>query len=692
MKQTFYVTTPIYYVNARPHLGHVYTTLVADTLVRFKRQRGVGSFFLTGTDEHGINIERAAEARGVPIKQHVDLIAQQFKDAFAHIGIEYGRWVRTTDPYHEQGVQRLWSLIQDRGYIYKGEYHGWFCGWCNEFKEVEDDSSEPSCPVHDKPLDRIAEESYFFKLSEMQDRLLELYRSRPGFIQPETRRNEVVSFVSGGLKDLSISRVSVKWGIPVPGDPAHTIYVWFDALANYITALGWGNSQFNDFDRYWPGIHLVGKDILRFHAVYWPAFLLAAGVEVPSSVRVHGMWLSGGRKMSKTLGNTIDLSVLYRHFTPDMIRYFVLREMAFGHDGDFTYEALIDRVNSDLADGIGNLASRTLTMVRNYFDGVPPAVTGDIADARLKEEGGQVRVAVDHAKAGFDQEFEGLNFSRALESAWAAIARIDKFISDNQPWKLAKDPARRPELEAVIATAYEGLRQVVLLVAPALPNAAREIWRQLGCSGDPLAIDPASVSWGQAREHDVKIGQITGAFPKLPKDKIMSEIEKERAAATEPAVQEGLSQQKPAREAAPVQEAVSEQKPAPEPASAATPEAAGAATPTLAPTITIDDFAKVDLRVATILAAERVPKADKLLKLQVDLGEAQPRQILAGIAQYYTPEEIIGRKIIVVANLAPRKLRGLESNGMLLAASIGEEGKPVLATFAEDVPNGARLK
>jgi len=688
MKETFYVTTPIYYVNARPHLGHVYTTLVADTLVRFKRQRGVASFFLTGTDEHGINIERAAEASGIPIKQHVDQIAQQFKDAFAHIGIEYGRWVRTTDPYHEQGVQKLWSVLQDHGYIYKGEYHGWFCGYCNEFKEVEDDDTEPLCPVHDKPLDRIAEESYFFKLSEMQDRLLELYRSRPDFIQPETRRNEVISFVSGGLKDLSISRVSVKWGIPVPGDPAHTIYVWFDALANYITALGWGNSQYNDFERYWPGIHLVGKDILRFHAVYWPAFLLAAGVEVPSSIRVHGMWLSGGRKMSKTLGNAIDLSVLYRHFTPDMIRYFVLREMAFGHDGDFTYEALIDRVNSDLADGIGNLASRTLTMVRNYFDGVPPTVSG----GRLEEEAAQVRAAVEQAKAGVDQEFDGLNFSRALESVWAAIARIDKFISDNQPWKLAKDPARRSDLEAVIATAYEGLRQVVLLVAPALPNAAREIWGQLGCSGDPLEINPAGVAWGQGRDPQARIGQITGAFPKLPKDKIMSEIEKEKAAAAETTAQEAASEQKFVKETASAQEAVSQARSATDAAPAATPEPAVTGTPALAPTITIDDFVKVDLRVATILAAERVPKADKLLKLQVDLGEGQPRQILAGIAQYYSPEEITGRKIIVVANLAPRKLRGLESNGMLLAASIGEEGKPVLATFAEDVPNGARLK
>ena len=672
MKETFYVTTPIYYVNARPHLGHIYTTLVADTLIRFKRQRGVDSFFLTGTDEHGINIERAAEARGMPLQQHVDEIVQEFKEAFAHLGIEYDRWVRTTNLYHEQGVQKLWTAILDRGYIYKGEYQGWFCGYCNEFKEVDDDIATPLCPVHEKPLDRIAEESYFFKLSEMQDRLLELYRSRPDFIQPETRRNEVISFVSGGLKDLSISRVSVKWGVPVPGDPGHTIYVWFDALANYITALGWGNSEYQDFGRFWPGHHLVGKDILRFHAVYWPAFLLAAGVEVPSSVRVHGMWLSGGRKMSKTLGNTIDLAVLYKHFTPDMIRYFVLREMSFGHDGDFTYEALVDRVNSDLADGIGNLASRTLTMVRNYFDGSPPRVTGGNAEGRLnKEDACQVRAAVEQAKAGFDGEFDTLNFSRALEAAWAAIARIDKFISDNQPWQLAKDSARRADLEAVIATAYEGLRQVVLLIGPALPNAARQIWQQMGCQGDPLAINPAGVAWGD-QGGPLRIGQVTGAFPKLPKDKIMSEIEKERAADQPQSGQATTEQALPAEEAA-----------APSVATGILP---------LAPTITIEDFVNIDLRVATVLAAERVPKADKLLRLQVDLGEGEPRQILAGIAQYYTAEQMVGRKIIVVANLAPRKLRGLESNGMLLAASIGEEGRPVLATFTEDVPNGARLK
>jgi methionyl-tRNA synthetase len=686
MAKTFYVTTPIYYVNARPHLGHLYTTLVADTMTRFKRQRGVDSFFLTGTDEHGVNIERAAEARGIPVKQHVDEIVQEFKDAFSPMGIEYDRWIRTTDPFHEESVQKLWQVLYDRGYIYKGNYEGWFCAYCNEFKDVEPGDENPICPDHDRPLTRVAEESYFFKLSAMQAPLLDLYRSRPDFVRPESRLNEVVSFVAGGLKDLSVSRVSVKWGIPVPGDPAHTIYVWLDALANYITALGWGNNAYHDFDRYWPGTHLVGKDILRFHAVYWPALLLAAGIEVPRQVRAHGMWLSGGRRMSKTLGNTIDLSVLYKHFTPDMIRYFVLREMAFGQDGDFTYGALIDRVNSDLADGLGNLASRTLTMVKNYFEGKPPSHLPDSASAPVLAGAQEVRAAVEQGKHGFDAEFYEMNFSRAIEAAWAAIARIDKFITENQPWKLAKQPSGRTDLDAVLFTAYEGLRQIVLLMAPVLPTTTREIWGQMGLAGEPLKINPAESDWGALNELP-RIDRVAPAFPKLPKEKIMTEIENEKA----PSAEAGASQTSKADSGnASSQPAVDAEAP-----SGAVPSAAPATsslTPPLADTIAIDDFVKVDLRVATVLEAERIPKADKLLKLSVDVGEGQPRQILAGIAMHYSPEQLIGRKIVVVANLAPRKLRGLESNGMLLAASVGEDGKPVLTTFAEDVPNGARLK
>lgn len=661
MAETFYVTTPIYYVNSRPHLGHAYTTLVADSIIRFKRQRGIDSFLLTGTDEHGINIERAAAARGLPVKQHVDEVVGEFKTAFARLGVEYDRWIRTTDPFHERAVQELWRLLDRRGYIYKGHYEGWFCGNCNEFKDVDSKVETPLCPIHEKALEKVAEESYFFKLSEFQRPLLELYESQPEFVQPDVRRNEVVSFVSGGLKDLSISRVSVKWGIPVPGDPTHTIYVWLDALSNYITALGWGNDEYHDFERYWPALHLVGKDILRFHTVYWPAFLMAAGIEVPKQVYVHGMLLRAGQKMGKTLGNAIDLNVLHRYFTPDMIRYYLLREVAFGQDGEVTYEGLIDRVNADLADGLGNLASRVLTMIRNYFDGQPPS-PGPVTEAFEDD----VRPTIEQAKAKFDEEFNGLNFSRALEAAWRGLARVDRYITERQPWKLAKSSSHAEELRGVIATAYEGLRQMVILVAPTLPVTTREIWRQMGLPGEALGTDPNRAGWGEAAG-TARVERISPVFPKLSKDEIMTDIDREQPPPKPTAATAG-------------------------PAGSDSSSVRAAAGATAEGVITIDDFAKVELRVATVLEAERVRKADRLLRLIVDVGEPQPRQILAGIAAYYAPEAVVGRKIIVVSNLAPRKLRGLESNGMLLAASVGEEGRPVLATFTEDVPNGARLK
>ena len=672
----FYVTTPIYYVNSHPHLGHLYTTLVADTVARYKRQRGFETFFLTGTDEHGLNIERAAEKGGLPVQQHVDNIVNEFKTAFAPYGLTNDHWIRTTDDYHKRAVHELWRRAQENGYIYKGKYEGLYCANCNEFytesEAVAGDDGTLNCPQHERPLDRVAEESYFFKLSEFQDRLLELYEKNPNFIRPETRRNEVMSFVRGGLNDLSISRVSVKWGIPVPDDQQHTMYVWFDALSNYITAIGFGNEQFGGqqhFKKLWPAdLHLVGKDILRQHTVYWPAFLIAAGLEPPKTIFAHGMWLSGGRKMSKTLGNVIDLAVLQKHFTTDAVRYFCLREMVFGHDGDFTYEALLDRVNAGLANGLGNLASRTLTMVGRYCDGVVPA-PGQ-ASAELTERAGEVREAVTQAVAQFDREFDEYNFSRALEAVWSAIERVDKFISDAKPWDLAKQADGRGSLELVLHTSVETLRHLTVLLAPVLPNATQEIWESSGEAGKVNEVAPNTLRWGQSTGK--RIGEIKPIFPKLDKKKVMDEIKQEEAASQAARTEENKEQPVQAPAQAPPQ-TVSE------------PEASTAY-------ITIDDFAKVELRVGQILTAERIPKADKLLRFTIDLGEAEPRQILAGIAQYYEPEKLIGRKVIVVANLAPRKMRGLESQGMILAASVGEEGRPVLAGFLEDAPNGTKLR
>ncbi|MGH9838715.1 MAG: methionine--tRNA ligase [Blastocatellia bacterium] len=667
----FYVTTPIYYVNSYPHLGHLYTTIIADTVARYKRQRGVETFFLTGTDEHGINIERAAEAKGLPVKQHVDRIVEAFQSAFAPYEFTNQHWIRTTDESHKRAVQELWRRAKENGYIYKGKYEGWYCGNCNEFYSEADarpgEDGALLCPTHERPLDRIAEESYFFKLSAFQDRLIELYEKNPNFIRPETRRNEMLSFVRGGLNDLSVSRVSVKWGIPVPDDPDHTMYVWFDALSNYITAIGFGGFK-NDwqfggeahFRKFWPAdLQLVGKDILRFHTVYWPAFLLAAGLEPPRSVYAHGMWLSGGRRMSKTLGNVIDLAVLRKHFQTDAVRYFALREMAFGHDGDFTYEALLDRVNADLANGLGNLASRTLTMVGRYCDGVVPA-PGKAGD-ELTAQAAEVRDAVTQAVAEFDREFDQYNFSRALEAVSAAVTRVDKFISDAKPWDLAKTAEKRGALELALHTAVEALHHITIILAPVLPNASRAIWQQLGQSGNVNEIAPGTLAWG--RSAGVRIGDVNPVFPRLDKKQIMDEIKQAE----------------------------------PQPVAALEPPAAAAAPAIIEPApgiayIGIEDFLKVELRVGEIKTADRVPKADKLLRFTIDLGEAEPRQILAGVAQYYEPEKLIGRKVIVVANLAPRKLRGLESQGMILAASIGEEGRPVLAGFLEEVPNGAKLK
>lgn len=649
----FYITTPIYYANTRLHLGHLYTTIVADTVKRYKRQRGYDVFFLTGTDEHGVNIERAARQRGLPVQQHVDEIVAEVQEIFPRFGLEYDHWIRTTAPYHHQGAQELWRRIREAGYIYKGEYAGWYCPNCNEFK-AEATQEQPICDTHERLTEFVQEESYFFRLSAFRDRLLEHYERHPEFIQPEVRRNEVVSFVSGGLRDISISRQSVRWGVPVPDDPQHVIYVWFEALANYLTALGFGSADQRLFQKYWPAdLQLVGKDILRFHAVWWPAFLMAAGVELPRTIYAHGMLISGGRKMSKTLGNVVELDTLKRYFSNDMVRYFCLREVVFGQDGDYTHEAMIDRVNGDLADGLGNLVSRTLTMVRRYCDGIIPSAH----ESGWGPEENGIQAEANRVRATFLSEFDDYRFSRALEAVWELIARVDKYISDNKPWELAKDPSRRARLETVLNIAVKALRYLAVLLAPVLPEATRQVWSQLGLAGAPADVDPETLEF-DAPVEGIHLGEIKPIFPKIDKEKTMSEIEGSKGQPTSVPAATSV-------EAAPAAERQY---------------------------ISIEDFAKIDLRAGTVLTARRVENTDKLLLLTVDIGEERPRQLLAGIAQQYNPEALIGRQVIVVANLQPRKLRGYESNGMVLAAAVGDEGRPVLAGFWENVPNGARLR
>jgi methionyl-tRNA synthetase len=712
--KTFYVTTPIYYANSLPHLGHLYTMIVADAIARQKRQQGIETFFLTGTDEHGINIERAAKRNHRTPQEQSDYVVSYFKQMTAAFGLDtehggYDIFMRTTETFHYEGVSELWRRVaraktpKGRDALYKGHYEGWFCAACAAYK-TEDEyvkpaspDEPPTCLVHETKLDRVSEESYFFRLSDYDEALLGLYEVRPDFVQPDARRNEVRSFVRGGLQDLSVSRLksSVSWGVPVPDDPDHTMYVWFDALTNYITAIGFGNERQEraiGFEKFWPALHIVGKDILRFHAVYWPAFLMAAGVEQPRAIVAHGMWLDRtGRKMSKTLGNTIELDVLSRHFSVDAIRYFCLREMVFGQDGRFGYEHLIDRTNSDLASGLGNLSSRTLTMIQRYCEGRVPS--GNISEegrllakrAGVDTDEASISGFVAHARDEFIRYFSNFGFSRALEEAWGIVARVDKMISDAKPWDLAKDAAQRQTLNAVLYRAAETLRWLSVLLYPVMPNATREIYTQLGLTEDMSKIDPATLTWGGLPD-GTQIGDVKGLFPRMDKAKTMDEIK-----GSSPIVMEGSGER--ATDAVPGAAAtVSEARPsgrAPLPTDA---DALPVKNETGDGLIEITDFARIDLRVAEVRSAERIPKADKLLLLTVDIGEEKPRQILAGIAQYYEPESLVGRKIVVVANLKPRKMRGHESQGMLLAASVGEEGKPVIATFAEDVPNGARLK
>jgi len=732
MAKTFYITTPIYYANSLPHLGHLYTMIVGDCVHRHKEQRGIETYFLTGTDEHGINIERAAERAGRTPQEQADYVVSYFTKMTSAFGLDsdhggYDIFMRTTYPFHAEGVNKFWREVaqsktpKGRDAIYKGHYEGWFCAPCaaykteDEYAKSELPDQPPLCLIHETPLDRVSEDSYFFRLSDYGDALLELYEGRPEFIRPDARRNEVMSFVRGGLQDLSVSRLrsSVGWGIPVPDDSAHTIYVWFDALTNYITAIGYGNEEREravGFEKFWPALHLVGKDILRFHAVYWPAFLLAANVEVPRGIIAHGMWVDqSGRKMSKTLGNTVELDVLQKHFSVDGIRYFCLRDMVFGQDGRFGYESLIDRTNSDLASGLGNLSSRTLTMIGRYCEGQVPS--GRIPEDKLllaKRSGidtDETTIAgfVEHARDDFLLHFENYAFSRALEVAWSIVARVDKMISDAKPWDLAKDENQRESLNAVLYRAAESLRWLCVLLYPVMPESAQGIYTQLGLGDEPAsanskaslgAIDPAALKWGELQE-GTRIGEVKPLFPRIDKGKLMSEIKSQQSSGTHATEADAVPNAPTAVETQPSPPMKHATEADAVPGQAETLSALNAKREeqsSIEGLIDITDFTKVELRVGEVLTAERIPKADKLLLLSVDIGEEKPRQILAGIAQYYEPDKLVGRKIAVVSNLKPRKMRGYESQGMLLAASVGEEGKPVLATFTEEVPNGARLK
>jgi methionyl-tRNA synthetase len=670
MSDKFYITTPIYYVNARPHIGHAYTTIACDTIARRHRMLGDDTWFLTGTDEHGQKIERAAQAAGKTPQAFADEVSHAFRASWDSLGLSYDDFIRTTSDRHKQGVQALWRKIRDNGFIYKGTYTGQYC----VSDELYVDAVGPGAPCPDcgRPTETVHEENYYFKLSAFEDKLLKLYTEHPDFIRPETRRNEVISFVRSGLRDLSISRSTFSWGIPVPDDPKHVVYVWLDALANYITALGFGQSDSSKYEKYWPGLHMIGKEIVRFHCVYWPAFLMAAGLPLPKGIIAHGWLLFEESKMSKTRGNIVRTETIVDVLGIDALRYFLLREIVFGQDGSFSFDALVQRYNADLANGLGNLASRTLTMINRYFKGeVPyPSQTGrTAADEAIAELGKRVI-------AEFDSLFDQYQFSRALELAWTLVAAVDKYIVENEPWSLGEkqDEGSRARLATVLYTSAEALRIVTALAHPVMPDATAKIWTQLGL-GDLKKFDLSQLQWGQLRL-GTKLGEIQAVFPRADKSAVerMHKMEELNSVGT------GLRHVQPSETRQPV---VSQAAPA-----SGTPAKPAASVPD--GKISIDDFAKVELRVAQVKTAERVKGADKLLRLEVDLG-TEVRQLVAGIAEAYTPESLVGRKVVIVANLAPRKLRGLESNGMIVAAS-PEGGKPVLASFLEDVPIGTRLK
>jgi methionyl-tRNA synthetase len=657
-KGKYYLTTPIYYVNAAPHIGSAYSTFTADLIKRFKIQQDYSPVVLTtGADEHGQNVERAAKALGKSPEEYATAIANEFVRQWQTLGISFDNFIRTSDPKHFDVVRDLFERCEKNGYIYKGSYTGQYC--FHDELYVNDAKPGDPCPDCGRITETVTEENYFFKLSAFQDKLLDLYEREPEFIRPETRRNELVAFVRQGLNDLSITRTTIHWGIPVPVAGKHVFYVWFDALISYMSAVA-GRDL-------WPAdLHLIGKDILRFHAIYWPAFLIAGQLPLPKRIFAHGWILVQESKMSKSRGNVVRPGPIAQVMGAgdelagaDALRYFLWREIPFGQDGNFSYDALIDRYNADLANGIGNLASRTLTMIHQYCGGKVPASAGN---AEIAESALQTTVLV-------NEHFDNLDFTRGLEAILAYVSLIDKFIVERAPWKLAKERSSSPEAEARLAdtlyTSAESLRLLCGWLYPVMPSSTVKIWNQLGFARPLEDVRRDDLVWGKLSGGQ-EIGKVQAAFPRIdakPAIQKMQEleiVEKDR--------QNALLGKKP--EAAP---AVA---PGIEPAS---------------PSISIDDFAKMDLRVGEVKSAEPVKGADKLLHLKIDIGEPEPRTIVAGIALAYKPEELIGRKVVIVANLEPRKLRGITSQGMIVAASV-EGGKPILAGFHEEIPVGARLK
>ena len=640
-KKTFYITTPIYYPSDKLHIGHTYSTVAADAEARYRRLKGYETFFLTGTDEHGQKIEDKAKAAGVTPKEYVDNIVAGIKDLWKLMNISYDKFIRTTDEYHEKAVQKIFKKMYDKGDIYKGYYEGLYCKPCESFW-TETQAVDGKCPDCGRPVGKATEEAYFFKLSAYGDKLIKYYEEHPGFIEPQSRQNEMINnFIKPGLQDLCVSRSSFKWGIPVPVDENHVIYVWLDALTNYITALGYGSEDDSLYKKFWPAnVHLIGKDIIRFHTIYWPAFLMSIDEPLPQKVYGHGWVLLEGGKMSKSKGNVVDPVVLAERYGVDALRYYLLREIAFGSDGTFSNENLINRINSDLANDLGNLVSRTVAMVIKYFGGTIPAEReGGEFDDDLKALAAKTAEAADEA-------LDKLNFSIGLTEIWKFVSRTNKYIDETAPWALAKDESKRARLAEVMYNLCESIRIISVLIAPFMPDTCTEIRRQLGLEG--------GFEWDECKEfgknatYTVCKGDII--FPRIDLEKELAELEATHAEPVNPlkAEIEGVAK------------------------------------------IGIDDFAKVDLRVAKVVECVPVKKAKKLLQLTLDDGTGSPRTVASGIAKWYKPEDIIGKSVILVSNLKPAVLCGVESCGMILAADAGEDEVKVI--FVDGIPAGSKVR
>jgi methionyl-tRNA synthetase len=670
----FYITTAIHYVNDLPHIGHMYENVVADVMARHRRRMGDDVWFLTGTDEHGQKIERSAAREGISPIELADRVVAHHRALWASLNISYDDFIRTTEARHRLGVYELIRRIQEHnpGDIYLGEHTGWYCS--NEETFVPDSQVVDGRDENNHPVERTNERNYFFKLSRYGPILLDFYRANPSFVRPATRFNEVISFVQSGLKDLSVSRTAISWGIPFPGDPDHVVYVWMDALTNYISALGFGSGDHARFDRYWPAdIHLIGKDIIRFHAVYWPAFLMAAGLEPPKSVVGHGWWLRDNQKISKSTGNVVRPTNIIDQFGADPFRYFVLRDMVFGQDSNYSDESFLSRYNSDLANDLGNTLSRAIKMSDSYFGGKTPPTACHSNDLRKTAE----EIIPEYLAA-----MEQLAFHRALDSIWKLLNQVNGYIVAHEPWKRFKESGADDELSRILWNTLEALRLVFVMTAPFMPDKSHAALERLGA--DPGAIDAAALAWG-ALPNGAAVRVTDPLFPRIDAAEYVAAITTEaRSPMNDKPVAENAT---PAASTAPAGTAPDQ--------GAATPPHSGPpaettqAMPPDATRVSIEHFFEIDLRVAEVRAAENVPKSKKLIKLTLWTGDAE-RTVVAGIASKYKPEELVGRKVVIVANLQPAKLMGIESNGMVLAASI--DGEASLLTVDPAVPAGTKVK